>query len=94
MTDTVLNAGKPMACWWEGSGGSHSLALTASLLHLTFVSALPSFGWLVEVSVTDPRRLGVEATLGILLRGEAAESWARSSYLVLFPHHKSSNPKT
>lgn len=61
MTDKALNAGR-------GEGVPLPL-LTAFLLLLTFVSTSPVFGSVVELWVIDLRRLGVEATLRILLRG-------------------------
>lgn len=39
-----------------------------SLLLLTFVCTLPAFGWVVELLITDPRRLSWETSLGIPLR--------------------------
>lgn len=40
-----------------------------SLLLLIFVSTLPASGWVVELLVTDPRKLSLGTSLGILLSG-------------------------
>lgn len=69
---------------------SHSPHFNCRFLPLLISgSTLPAFGWVVELLITDPRRLSLGTSLGVPLRERRQQTWATSNCQVLHPHHES-----
>lgn len=77
----VSLTGQPAACW---AGGKLHFSSQLRFSPTSYLCPRLTYsGWVVELLVTDPRKLSLGTSLKILLRDRHQQRWARSNCLVL-----------